>query len=125
MSERRSGTRLRTILSGQIRLDEPASIYECAVRDISDTGAQIALKHLVKVPHEFDLEIPKRNMSVRAKLVWSHGLRHGLSFTDIPPTVEEIARALYEAEGDGYSWDREPEILKQEFRRLARRHCNP
>lgn len=34
--------------------------------------------------------------------------------------VEHVARAFYEAEGDGPSWDSEPEILKEEFRRLAR-----
>ncbi|WP_230534175.1 hypothetical protein [Microvirga roseola] len=34
--------------------------------------------------------------------------------------IERIALALYHAEGDGLSWDSEPEILKCEFRDLAR-----
>ncbi|WP_230530614.1 hypothetical protein [Microvirga roseola] len=34
--------------------------------------------------------------------------------------VELVARAFYDAEEDGYSWDCEPEILREEFRRLAR-----
>lgn len=34
--------------------------------------------------------------------------------------IEHVARALYDAEGDGLSWEHEPEILKAEFRRYAR-----
>jgi hypothetical protein len=34
--------------------------------------------------------------------------------------VEFVARALYDAEDDAQCWDREPEILKEEFRRYAR-----
>ena len=34
--------------------------------------------------------------------------------------VEHVARAFYDAEDDGNSWDGEPEILKQEFRLYAR-----
>lgn len=34
--------------------------------------------------------------------------------------IENVARAFYEAEDDAHAWEREPEILKEEFRRLAR-----
>ena len=34
--------------------------------------------------------------------------------------IENVAIALYRAEGEGLSWDIEPEILKCEFRRYAR-----
>ncbi len=34
--------------------------------------------------------------------------------------IENVARALYRAEGEGRAWDREPEILKSEFRSIAR-----
>lgn len=33
--------------------------------------------------------------------------------------IEHVARAFYDAEGNGYSWDNEPEILKDEFRQYA------
>lgn len=35
--------------------------------------------------------------------------------------IEYVAQAFYVAEGDGQSWDSEPEILKDEFRRYARK----
>jgi hypothetical protein len=34
--------------------------------------------------------------------------------------IEIVARALYAVEDDAQVWDREPEILKEEFRRHAR-----
>ncbi|MGO4527293.1 hypothetical protein AB4097_20860 [Microvirga sp. 2MCAF35] len=34
--------------------------------------------------------------------------------------VEFVARALYDAEDDAPAWDREPDIIKDEFRRYAR-----
>ncbi len=34
--------------------------------------------------------------------------------------IEAVARALYAAEDDAQVWEREPEILKAEFRRYAR-----
>jgi predicted metal-dependent hydrolase len=124
MSERRSAKRLRTLLKGQITLSGPHSVHECAVRDLSDAGAQIILKHLVQMPPEIDFEISTRNMSVRARLVWSDGLKHGLTFIGVSQAVENIARAFYDAEDEGSSWAREPDILKEEFRRLASEAIN-
>jgi hypothetical protein len=89
------------------------------VRDLSDAGVQVVLKHPVQMPREVDFEIPTRNMSVRARLVWSDGLKHGLAFVGVSQAVENIAHAFYDAEGEGSSWPHEPEILKEEFRRLA------
>jgi hypothetical protein len=34
--------------------------------------------------------------------------------------IENLAQAFYDAEGEGQSWDNEPEILKEEFRLFAR-----
>jgi hypothetical protein len=34
--------------------------------------------------------------------------------------IENVARAFYDAEDCAQAWDREPEILKEEFRRFAR-----
>lgn len=119
MSERRSAKRLRTLLKGQVRLSCPPSVHECAVRDLSDNGVQIVFKHPVQMPFEVDFEIPARSMSVRARLAWSDGLKHGLAFTGVSQAVENIAQAFFDAEGEGSSWANEPEIFKNEFRRLA------
>ncbi|KFG70369.1 hypothetical protein JH26_04870 [Microvirga sp. BSC39] len=94
------------------------------MRDLSDAGAQVVLKHPVQMPLEVDFEIPARNMSVRARLVWSDGLKHGLTFIGVSQAVENIARAFFDAEGEGSSWACEPEGFKEEFRRLASEAIN-
>lgn len=119
MIERRSGQRLRTVLSACVRLDDAITVHECAVRDLSDTGAQIILKQPVQIPDEIDFEIPRKSMAVRARVIWSDGVRHGLTFIGVSRSLENVARALYDAADEGHSWDSEPEIIKDEFRTLA------
>jgi hypothetical protein len=38
--------------------------------------------------------------------------------------IELVARAFYDAEYEGFSWDNEPEILKRQFREYARNAIN-
>ncbi len=38
--------------------------------------------------------------------------------------IELVARAFYDAEYEGFSWDHEPEILKRQFREYARNAIN-
>jgi hypothetical protein len=61
-------------------LNNRFSLLECIVRDLSDTGAQIAFAHPVNLPSEVELEVPKRSLSIRAKVIWSNGKTHGLMF---------------------------------------------
>jgi hypothetical protein len=53
------------------------SLIECTVRDLSDTGAQIAFAHPVTLPPEVELEIPRKELSTRARVMWSDGKTHG------------------------------------------------
>jgi hypothetical protein len=78
--EHRRSQRTRTILQGRVVLNNRFSLLECIVRDLSNTGAQIAFAHPVTLPSEVELEIPKRRLSVRAKVMWSDGKSHGLMF---------------------------------------------
>lgn len=38
--------------------------------------------------------------------------------------IELVARAFYDAEYEGFSWNHEPEILKRQFREYARNAIN-
>lgn len=38
--------------------------------------------------------------------------------------VELVARAFYDAEYEGFSWDHEPEILRKQFREYAHNAIN-
>jgi hypothetical protein len=82
MDQRRSNKRVRTLLDGRIVFNDRFSLIECTVRDLSDTGAQIAFAHPIEPPPEFELEIPKKGLSVRARVMWSKGKQHGVMFIE-------------------------------------------
>jgi hypothetical protein len=82
--EQRSRKRQRTLLEGRIVFNNRFSLIECRVRDLSDTGARIMFEHPVTIPPEFELEIPSRELSVWARVMWSSGREHGIRFTEGP-----------------------------------------
>jgi hypothetical protein len=55
-SERRSAPRHRTFKTGKIILHDGASVIDCTVRNISDSGAALSLPNAATVPGEFDLQ---------------------------------------------------------------------
>ncbi|PVE25687.1 hypothetical protein DC522_05060 [Microvirga sp. KLBC 81] len=82
--EHRSSKRQRTILEGRIVFNNRFSLIECRVRDLSNTGARIMFEHPVTIPPEFEFEIPSRELSVWARVMWSSGREHGIRFTKGP-----------------------------------------
>ncbi|MBM6584263.1 PilZ domain-containing protein [Microvirga sp. BT689] len=80
--EHRRSLRTRTILQGRVVFNNRFSLIECTVRDLSETGAQITFSHPVSLPSELELEIPKKGLSTRAKVMWSRGIHHGIMFLE-------------------------------------------
>jgi hypothetical protein len=109
MDQRRLSKRARTLLEGRIVFNNRFSLIQCTIRDISDTGAQIYFAHPVAIPQEFELEIPKRGLSVRARVMWSREKSHGVEFIEDPyeNLLEEAPDAQREPNvpGNGSSAD--------------------
>ncbi|MXQ10677.1 PilZ domain-containing protein [Microvirga makkahensis] len=82
MNKRRSSNRVRTLLDARVIFNNRFSLIECTVRNLSETGARIAFSHPTEIPPEFELEIPSRKISVKAKAVWSDGKEHGVAFIE-------------------------------------------
>ena len=78
--EHRRSQRKRTILQGRVVFNNRFSLLDCIVRDLSETGAQVAFAHPVTLPSEIELEIPTRGLSALARVMWSNGKNHGLMF---------------------------------------------
>jgi tetrahydromethanopterin S-methyltransferase subunit H len=57
MDERRGTTRNRTFKAGKIVFNEGRSVIDCAVRNISATGASVGVTNAVAVPEEFGLVV--------------------------------------------------------------------
>lgn len=72
MSEKRREPRKRTFLKGRIVFNGGASSMDCLVRDMSTSGARIALDETMVLPERFMLEIPQKDRTFTAALRWRH-----------------------------------------------------
>ena len=80
---RRTATRARSLLGGQILLDNRLSSVDCVVRNVSPTGARIQMSNAHVAPLEFDIFVPKRNHTYRARTVWRDGDLMGVQFQNL------------------------------------------
>ena len=88
MSENRKEVRQRTFLKGRILFNKGASSMDCLVRDMSSSGARLALSETATLPESFELFIPQRERTYRAQLCWRRPDGIGVAFVDeaAPPS---------------------------------------
>lgn len=80
--EKRANDRIRSFLRAQIIFNNRMTTIECIIKNISATGARVALDETLAVPTEFDIYIPTRNRSHRARLVWRDKDSIGIDFLE-------------------------------------------
>ena len=78
--DQRSSARARTLLAGQIVFNDRSSVIDCVVRDLSRDGARLTFDYPISIPDRFELDIPKRNISIPVRVVWSDTKEHGVVF---------------------------------------------
>ena len=69
-TEHRRESRHKVFLKGRITFNNGASSFDCLVRDMSVSGARLALSETATLPEAFDLHIPQKDKTVRASLRW-------------------------------------------------------
>ncbi|TAL77011.1 MAG: PilZ domain-containing protein [Beijerinckiaceae bacterium] len=89
--EKRANDRIRSFLRAQIIFNNRMTTIECIIKNISATGARVALDETLAVPTEFDIYIPTRNRSHRARLVWRDKESIGVDFLE---ETQETASGL-------------------------------
>lgn len=82
MPERRSLHRRRMLKGAILRFNRGYSALDSVVRNISDSGAQLALGETTGVPAHFQLHISGEETARRARLVWRSAERIGIAFND-------------------------------------------
>jgi hypothetical protein len=70
MDENRVAPRLRSLLKGRITYNNRLSTMDCVVRDISTTGARLALTHQNVLPDKFELYVPLKEKSYSVEVRW-------------------------------------------------------
>ena len=79
-AEHRSETRQRVFLKGRVIFNNGASSMDCLVRDLSSTGARLAISESMTLPEVFELYIPQKDRSFRATLRWRRDDSIGVTF---------------------------------------------
>ena len=79
-SEHRRETRQRVFLKGRIVFNNGASTFDCLVRDMSGSGARLALSETAALPEGFELFVPQKDRTYRATLRWRREDGVGVTF---------------------------------------------
>lgn len=80
MSDARKAERVRSLLSGQVQFNNNASTLDCVIKNISGDGARLAIGDSTALPAEFDLNIPHKGRTFRARIVWRGDGMVGVEF---------------------------------------------
>jgi hypothetical protein len=83
MNERRNIRRARILKSGKIAVSDKAPRIECAIRNMSDTGACLQISTTFGIPTNFDLFISGGERR-SCQVVWRTDTRLGVSFRASP-----------------------------------------
>ncbi|MGP9818441.1 PilZ domain-containing protein [Salinarimonas sp. NSM] len=81
-SEQRTAPRRRALVAARISYGGGSVTVDCVVRNISETGAKIAISEGVTLPGHFEIVIPQMNVVHRAELRWRRGGEAGVAFLD-------------------------------------------
>ncbi|MCB8822062.1 PilZ domain-containing protein [Microvirga rosea] len=100
LDQRCLDNQFRSMIQGQVILDSSYSPIACSITGLSASGARIEISEPLNVSSELELIVPAK-FNVRAKVAWSEGSDHGLTFlksleNDISalPETSEIAQFI-------------------------------
>ena len=97
--QRRTAPRLRSLIAARIAYNNGQSTFDCLIRDLSESGAKLAISALAALPDTFDLIIPRDNRTHRARAMWRRANELGVRFEEhshecvSPPQSEAALRA--------------------------------
>jgi len=79
-SDQRIAPRLKALLAAKISFNNGQSTLDCLIRNLSDTGAKLIVSAAVTLPECFDLIIPQKSETRRARIAWRRGEEIGVRF---------------------------------------------
>lgn len=91
-ANRRSGDRRRVLLGGKIVQQDGAFSTDCAIRDLSDTGAKLRLPGLLPVGDDFYLIEMRTGRLFHADVRWREGEDIGVSFRHPDPIDDPTSK---------------------------------
>lgn len=118
----RSSTRVRTFLKAKLVFNDGNSSLDVVIRDLSETGARLQVGDSVALPDRFDVYIPKKDETRKARIRWRTDEEMGIVFEDgaaSTPPAPEVMRRLSQLEGEVASLRRLVEEMRAELQSVA------
>ncbi len=82
--EQRRAPRINLDISGAIETSDRYAAFSCVVRDISETGARLAVQSGNHVPDAFRLHLEHEGFSAESIVVWRSETEVGVIFETAP-----------------------------------------
>jgi hypothetical protein len=82
---------VRTIIQGRIVFNNRSATLDCIIRNLSETGAKLELSSSVMIPERFELVIPRKGETRRARIVWHRDELMGIAFEEPAEQAPEAA----------------------------------
>ncbi|MBV9066085.1 MAG: PilZ domain-containing protein [Methylobacteriaceae bacterium] len=114
MPDARRSERLKSLLRARIIFNGGNSTIDCLIRNVSAHGMRLELAESLSVPGEFDLEVPHKGRTYRARLVWRGDGMIGIAF--VPENAEAV-----QADAELQRLERENAELRAQLRQLTER----
>jgi hypothetical protein len=84
-AERRPKARKRVLLTGIVAYANGAHSFHCTIRNLSESGARLAVGNNTQFPSDFYLINIRDRLVYDAKLVWNRGTEIGVTFKAVLP----------------------------------------
>jgi hypothetical protein len=84
-AERRPTRRKRVLLAAMVTYADGARSFDCTIRNVSETGAQILMGKNAQFPSEFYLINIRDRVAYDAKVMWNNGIEVGVQFKKTYP----------------------------------------
>ena len=81
MQDRRKTVRMRTHFGGKIVFNQKSSVADCLVQNFSARGAKLVFTNTAALPQVFNLSVPRRGQTFRARMVWRRADEAGVALS--------------------------------------------
>ncbi|MGD0720443.1 MAG: PilZ domain-containing protein [Roseiarcus sp.] len=115
---------MRVVLQARASYSDGAISTQCTVNELSDVGARINIATSFSLPETFDINIPQRNLTRRAKLLWRTGNQAGLEFIEadaatLSPFAHDPTARIKALEAENAKLKAQIGVLMQQVQRLT------
>lgn len=93
--EKRQSARRRTLLRGKLVHTAGSFTQDCAIRNLSEIGAQVRVTNAQSIPDKVQLIDITNAMLYEAEIVWRRAPEFGLRFLASYPAQESLPRLFY------------------------------